>query len=32
MRLGYRRDLQFEDLYQVMPEDESEKLGLKLQR
>ena len=32
MRLGNKRDLQFKDLYQVMPDDESEALGLKLQR
>lgn len=31
MMLGYRRDLQEDDLYQVTPTEESETLGQKLQ-
>lgn len=32
MRLGTKKELQIEDLYQTLPEDETEKLGLKLQK
>ncbi len=32
MKLGTKKELQIEDLYQALPEDETEKLGLKLQK
>lgn len=32
MKLGTKKELQIEDLYQALPEDEAEKLGLKLQK
>jgi hypothetical protein len=32
MRLGYSKTLEVDDLYDVIPEDQSNELGLKLQR
>lgn len=32
MSLGYQRDLQVEDLYRILPEDDSHELGLKLEK
>ena len=32
LKLGTKKELQIEDLYKVLPEDETEKLGLKLQK
>jgi len=31
MKLGFKRAIRAEDLYQVLPEDESETLGRKLE-
>ncbi len=31
MKLGFKRDITAEDLYRVLPEDESETLGRKLE-
>ncbi len=32
MKLGGKKELKIEDLYQALPEDETEKLGFKLQK
>lgn len=32
LKLGYHKDLDINDVYRVLPEDGSEKLGLELQR
>ena len=30
MKLGYRQEIQFQDLYKAMPQDLSQELGLQL--